>query len=110
MIIYLISSEINDEILYKIGITRKSAEYRLKQLKTGNPAVLKVVNTFESKWAFKIETSLHERFFNFHINGEWYNLSEEIVSSFVKLCKDLDEIFTYLSINNTWIIDKKILK
>ena len=55
--VYLISSYINGEILYKIGMTKRSVEKRLKELKTGNAADLAIVNIFESKWASKIEAN-----------------------------------------------------
>ena len=110
MIIYLISSEINNEKLYKIGITRTDVKKRLKQLKTGNPAILNIVNQFESKWAFKIESNLHDRFYNTHISGEWFSLTSEIVSDFTNICEKLHETFEFLALNNTWVIEKKLLK
>lgn len=106
MKIYLISSEINDTILYKIGITRNDVIKRLKQLKTGNAAEMKVVEVFESKWAFKIETNLHITYRNYCIRGEWFNLNKSEVINFVEKCKKLHNTFEILSNNNTWFIDK----
>lgn len=110
MKVYLISSEINNDILYKIGITRRDVKQRLKELKTGNAATLEIVNIFESKWATKIEANLHVRFSNLNINREWFSLTPEIVNDFIKICKELDETFEFLSVNNTWIIDNSILR
>lgn len=110
MIIYLISSEINNEILYKIGITKRNVKSRLKELKTGNAATLSIVSQFESKWAFKIETNLHQRFSSLNISGEWFRLSNNDVESFIDMCRKLHETFDFLAVNNTWLIDKKILK
>ena len=109
MTIYLISSEINNETLYKIGITKRDVIKRLRELKTGNAATLSIVNQFESKWAFKIEANLHTRFSSANISGEWFSLSQEIVSDFTNMCEKLHETFEFLAVNNTWIIDKKIL-
>lgn len=109
MTIYLISSEINNNTLYKIGITRNDVKKRLKQLKTGNAATLSIVNQFDSKWAFKIEANLHSRFSSNNISGEWFSLTPEIVSDFTNICEKLHETFEFLAVNNTWIIDKKIL-
>ena len=112
MIIYLISSEINNNTLYKIGITRQTVADRLKQLKTGNPATLTIINQFESKWAFKIETNLHITYHNKNVSGskEWFRLDERDINEFITKCEELDKIFEMLSINNTWIIDNSILK
>lgn len=60
MIIYLISSELNNNTLYKIGITKNNVNKRLKQLKTGNPGTLTVIHTFESQYATKIEKHFHK--------------------------------------------------
>ena len=112
MKIYLISSTINNETFYKIGITRQNIENRLRQLKTGNPATLNIINYFESKWASKIEANLHSRFSSYNVEGggtEWFSLTPETISNFTNICQKLHETFQLLSINNTWIIDKKIL-
>ena len=110
MIIYLISSEIYNETLYKIGIS-VDVKKRLKQLKTGNPATLTIVSQFESKWAFKIEANLHNRYHNKNISGskEWFRLNDNDVSEFLDNCKMIHDNFEFLSLNNTWMIDKKIL-
>ena len=107
--IYIISANINGEILYKIGIS-KDAKKRLKELKTGNAADLNIINQFESKWASKIEANLHRRFYSTKISGEWFSLTPEIVSNFTNMCEKLHETFEYLSLNNTWIIDNSILR
>ena len=69
MIIYLISSEINDSTLYKIGITKRNINKRLTELKTGNPATLTVIHTFKSQYAPKIEK-------HFHISNAYNNRGE----------------------------------
>jgi len=107
MKVYLISSEINNHTLYKIGITKREVKDRLKELKTGNAATLNIVNVFESKWATKIESNLHKRYKN--ISGEWFELTNDEVDTFLKVCKIVHDNFEFLSLNNTWIIDKKLL-
>lgn len=106
MIIYLISSELNNDTLYKIGITRRDVTKRLKQLKTGNPATLSVVKTFESKWASKIESNLHSSYQTKNINGEWFKLEPNDVEGFEKRCQIIHNNFELLSKTNTWVIDK----
>lgn len=111
MKIYLISAEINNEILYKIGITKRDINKRLKELKTGNAAELNIVDYFESKWATKIEANLHKTFNSKNIKGskEWFNLTNEDLDNFKEKCKMIHDNFELLSKENTWIIDKKIL-
>ena len=111
MKVYLISSEINNEILYKIGITKRDVKQRLKELKTGNAATLDIVNVFESKWATKIEANLHTTYETKRIDGskEWFNLAKEDVELFTSRCQMVHDNLEFLSKNNTWIIDKSIL-
>jgi len=112
MKIYLISSEINNDTLYKIGITKRDVKQRLKELKTGNAATLSIVNVFESKWAFKIESNLHISYDTKRIEGskEWFSLNKEDVENFTSRCQQIHDNLEFLSCNNTWIIDKSILK
>ena len=60
MLIYLVASELNNETLYKIGVTKRNINKRLNELKTGNPATLYVIHTFNSKYAPKIERHFHQ--------------------------------------------------
>jgi hypothetical protein len=103
----LISSELNNNILYKIGITKREVKDRLKELKTGNAANLNIVNTFESKWATKIESNLHSYFERKRIEGskEWFNLEESDVKEFIERCQTIHNNMELISKHNTWYID-----
>lgn len=107
MKVYLISSELNDTTLYKIGITKREVKDRLKELKTGNAAKLDIVNVFESKWATKIESNLHTYFNRKKIDGskEWFNLEEADVEEFLDRCQSIHNNLELISNNNTWYID-----
>jgi hypothetical protein len=107
MKVYLISSELNDSILYKIGITKREVKDRLKELKTGNAARLDIINVFESKWATKIESNLHAYFNMKKISGskEWFNLEEKDVEEFMNRCQSIHNNLELISNNNTWYID-----
>lgn len=105
MKVYLISSEINNHILYKIGITKREVSQRLKELKTGNAAELNIVSIFESKWATKIEANLHKRYK--HISGEWFQLETEDVKNFNDICKMVHDNFELIYTKNSFYIDKK---
>lgn len=101
--VYLISSYINGEILYKIGMTKRSVEKRLKELKTGNAADLAIVNIFESKWASKIEANLHIRYASLNVGGgEWFSLDENEVANFLNNCKLIHDNFEIIFKTNTY--------
>ena len=106
MNIYLISSETNGKKLYKIGITKRAIEVRMKELKTGNAADLSIVDSFQSKWATKIEANLHRLFRPKKISGEWFDLDEEDLSGFGGKCRLLHENFELMEKSNTYVIDR----
>jgi hypothetical protein len=103
--VYLISAEINDEKLYKIGYTRRDVSKRLKELKTGNPAHFEIENNFHSKYGTKIEAQLHKRYYYKKIDGEWFNLSDDDIINFENNCIKIEENYKLLE-NNTYMIDK----
>jgi len=104
--IYLVSSEINDQKVYKIGITKRAIEKRIKEFKTGNASELLLVNHFNSKWATKIERHLHKYFKNKKISGEWFDLTDEDLKKFKPMCEQLHENFNIIERSNTYYIDR----
>lgn len=60
----------------KIGVTSGKAEGRLSQLQTGNPFKLKMYEriflTYSHLSAFDVEKTLHEKFKNYRLEGEWF--------------------------------------
>ena len=95
--IYLIRN-INFE--YKIGITKKSVNKRVKQLQTGNPHQLEIVSFFFIKNYNKVEKSLHNIYKNKRLNGEWFNLTKEDVSNFEKTVKIFEQAIIDSQENN----------
>ena len=106
MNIYLISSETNGQKLYKIGITKRAIEVRMKELKTGNAAELAIVDSFQSKWATKIEANLHRQFKPKKISGEWFQLAEQDLKDFKEKCRLLHANFDLMEKSNTYVIDR----
>ena len=92
--------EINQhgEEYHKIGISKNSPEKRLKQLSTGNPNEIRVLNTYESVNYKKIEKWLHSRYKTNKTlaNNEWFNLTNEEVFLFIDRCKKADETINLL--------------
>lgn len=106
MVVYLISAEFNGNTLYKIGHTRRKVETRVKEFKTGNASNFEIIERFESKWATKIESSLHRYFCTKKVNGEWFDLDYEDVSKFKSMCETTHNSLEVISKYNTYIIDK----
>ena len=64
---------------FKIGRT-KNVEERLCQLQTGNDCPLVLYKIIPSENSAELETSLHNKFADYHIRGEWFSISEEQVN------------------------------
>ena len=94
MNIYLINQvETN---YYKIGITKKNPEIRLKELSIGNPQELKFIVSFKTKNDFLLERSLHAHYREKKVNSEWFELSDEEVSLFIDECTKKEKNLTFL--------------
>lgn len=104
--VYLVSSEINNKKLYKIGYTKREISQRIKELQTGNASDFEIVDFFRSKWGTKIESLLHSKFRQCQVNREWFDLDDEDVSNFKQTCIKLHENFEMLEKYNTYVIDK----
>lgn len=57
---------------FKIGRTNRSVEERRKELQTGNPNLLKVIEERKEPYSKYIEKAVHDNLKNEHINGEFY--------------------------------------
>jgi hypothetical protein len=98
--LYLIQS---NEGKYKIGISKNPSK-RIEQLQTGSPDVLKLIHTYESPNAFKIETALHNKYQYLREHGEWFDMSISEEVDFLKNCKKIDEsIKTLRKMGNEFI-------
>lgn len=107
--IYLISAEIGEEKYYKIGITKRTVEQRIKDLKTGNPAQFNVEKVYETdNYANSIEKRLHHTFSSKKIDGEWFLLDIEDIEKFEELCDQYYETFNMLQQNNLYIKERDI--
>lgn len=95
--IYLVSSQIGNETLYKIGYTRRSVEKRVKEFKTGNASNLEILEIFQSEWGTKVEALLHKKFNSKRINGEWFDLSIDDISNFINTCEKFHNNLTTVS-------------
>lgn len=73
-------------------------------MQTGNPGKCKVVETFETNFNRKVETSIHRHFQANRQNGEWFNLDAKQVSEFANICSKIEKNFEVLAkYNNPFI-------
>jgi len=86
---------------YKIGVTSKSPEKRLKQLQTGSSGKINLLRKYKSPLYKKIEKFLHIKYFIYKCDGgsEWFELPDYEVINFIKECQKSEESLKNL-INN----------
>jgi len=99
--VYLIHSLENS--YYKIGIS-KHPNKRIKELNTGNSSELKLIETYESEFASKIEKALHMRYSHYRMEGEWFKLSLENEVTFKDDCEKIEKNIKVLVENNNVFI------
>lgn len=88
---------------YKIGIS-KQVDKRILQLQTANAVELVLVYKFETKFNYKLETALHQRYILKKVNSEWFEFSDCEIEDFPDICKKLEESFFILKkYNNPFV-------
>lgn len=98
--IYLFES-VSDVIQYKIGYTKnkKTLKKRVKQLQTGNPNKITIINFFPTIHKRKVETTLHNMYSTKRLCGEWFDLDVIDVKNFSETCLKIEENFNFLVCN-----------
>ena len=99
--IYLIQSQ--EDGYYKIGVS-KHPKKRVKQLQTGNSSELKLIETYQSEHANKIEKILHNQLLHCKKEGEWFDISLPDALSFDVQCKKIEETIDILKQNGNVFI------
>jgi hypothetical protein len=99
--IYLIQSLENG--YYKIGISKHPTK-RLQQLQTGNASPLKLIDTYHTEHANKIEHALQRRYSHFNKEGEWFDLSISEEVAFKEVCRKIEETIVFLKANGNVFI------
>jgi DNA mismatch repair ATPase MutS len=99
--VYLLNSW--DDETYKIGVSKyEDISKRIKQLQTGNPSEIILLQKYKSENYRKIETMLHRHFGTQHKRGEWFKLEDEQVLNFACKCEELDNMITMLLKENPY--------
>ena len=75
--------EIHDKMIVKIGVSEDTLD-RIKALQTGNAFKIEEIASFDAgREAFKHERHLHEKFKDYHCQGEWFEFDEDFFFFFV---------------------------
>jgi hypothetical protein len=85
--VYLIKSL--EDGYYKIG-TSKNPNIRLEKLQTGNPSTLKLITSYKSDLANKIERTLHRKYKTLRKEGEWFDLQLIEEQNFINDCQRIE--------------------
>ncbi len=87
---------------YKIGVTRKNPEERVKKLRTGNSNELFVLKKYRSENYRKIEKWFHRKYISQRTisQNEFFELTNEQVLRFIDDCKEIDQTINYMRSNN----------
>jgi len=96
--IYLFESISSYETEYKIGYTRNkiTLKKRVKQLQTGNPKKIQIINFFPTQHGRKVETTLHNIYSQKRKEGEWFDLDLYDVKEFLNTCGKIEKNFDFL--------------
>lgn len=86
--VYLIQSL--EDGYYKIGVS-KHPKKRIKELQTGNSSALKLIESYQTEYAHRIEKTLQRRYSYLKKEGEWFDMSISNEVSFINECKIIEE-------------------
>jgi hypothetical protein len=99
--VYLVEIIPNEgELFYKIGVTKNEVSKRIKQLQTGTPYQIKLVNSYKTDNYFYVEKILHRQYNHVKLVNEWFDLSLANVNNFIEDCKLIESNYHLLKENN----------
>ncbi len=101
----LLQINVQGEETYKIGISKNDPELRVKQLQTGNPNKISVLQVYETDNHLKVEKWMHRKYFASKTlaKNEWRDLSNKDIISFLSDCKKADETIDFLKKTNPFV-------
>lgn len=86
---------VRDSNMYKIGYT-SNIKKRIKQQQVGNPGEIELVHSFASRYPSLLEKAMHGKFKSKKVRGEWFELTDDEVNSFVEHCSKTESNFAAL--------------
>jgi hypothetical protein len=92
--VYLLA---NDEwSQFKIGISTKNIDLRLRSLKTGNGSEITLVKSFNTIHHRKVEKWMHNKHHSKRLVGEWFALNDDDIIEFISDCQKAHDTFECL--------------
>jgi hypothetical protein len=88
--VYLIHDPGTDT--YKIGISTDPVR-RVRQLTTAHSQGLRLLHQYPTRYAAKIERSLHQFHTDTRKLGEWFDLSPTSVREFLMRCRSFEDYY-----------------
>jgi hypothetical protein len=98
--VYLLNAYGTDN--YKIGITKRDINKRIKQLQTGCPDEIVLIKKFDCEHYRKVEGWLHRLHAAKRVEGEWFVLEDSDIHLFESDCKKYNDIVQLLTEDNTF--------
>lgn len=92
--VYLIADE--EWVQFKIGISTRPLEKRLKSLKTGNGSEITPIKIFETIHYKKVEKWMHNKYHSKRLVGEWFALNDDDITNFISDCQKAHNTFQCL--------------
>lgn len=96
--VYLICDPTNDT--FKIGVTKRDVNVRMKEIQTGNPGEIFILHIFKSDYPYKLESMLHRRFMSKRTLNEWFALESNDINEFMNICEKYENIIKSLEQEN----------
>lgn len=96
--VYLLNAWGTDN--YKIGVTKRDVNKRIKQLQTGCPDEIVLVKKFDCEHYRKVEGWLHRKHGAKRVEGEWFVLEESDIHLFESDCSNFNETIALLTESN----------
>jgi len=84
----------------KIGYTTSDTiDNRFIQFKTYAPYGAEIIRIIKTDEAKRVETELHKRFAEYRLNGEWFDITDDMVNSaYIKYSIDNNDIITTINL------------
>lgn len=79
--VYLVKSKNH----YKIGVTKKSIDSRIKQLQTGSPYKIYLIKKWELNEIYELERKMHKEFKVNNSIGEWFLFKEDKLDEVISI-------------------------
>ncbi len=89
-----------DTDYYKIGVTKRDVNKRMKQLQTGCPDEIILIKQFDCEHYRKVEGWLHKQHASKRVEGEWFVLEDSDIHLFESDCQRISDTIQLLIESN----------